>query len=217
MSIEPEARVSTADAAAKKKRKLIKRASGVVSVFFVAVVAPVVVILVTRQGATTTSAPSCDDPASLHLVRSISAAADNYLTEPNNGEVHLPALAIDRDPSTAWVEDGQQKYGEGTTITFTFATEADLQMICVVNGYAKSAKTFTENARARVWSVHTRGPAVESTLKDKPESDFDAYQKLRITTGPTSTVAMTIEVVRPPTGTIRYSDTALSEVLFFAR
>lgn len=64
---------------------------------------------------------------------------------------------VDKDPTTAWIE-GEDGYGEGSTIEFDFEVSqgnwcceplSDIREIHIINGYAKDPKTFKNNSRVK--------------------------------------------------------------------
>lgn len=66
---------------------------------------------------------------------------------------YTPANASDGDSTTAWVE-GAPHSGEGEWIEYIYDGPATIQTLSIVNGYAKSAKAFKDNARVRTFEIH---------------------------------------------------------------
>lgn len=166
--------------------------------------------------------PTCDDTEDLVAVSPISVGATTWLTEEEesgNVIVHEPRRAVDHDSGTSWVEDAEDPanpYGRGEQVRFEFDEPADLQLICVVNGYAKSWDLYEANARARQWTVDTEQGQHVAVLADKTPNTYAGFQKLEFEAGTTGHVTLIIETTRAGLGDDGFRDTALSEVEFWA-
>lgn len=129
---------------------------------------------------------------------------------------YRPQNVSDLDPSTAWRCPGS---GVGQSITFTFATPANLAQVGLINGYAKvdpasGASRYGEYRRAtRVTWAFPDGVAVTQTLTDGVET----VQQLNIPALTTNQVTLTIETTTAPGVDQSTRDAmVLSEVAFAA-
>jgi hypothetical protein len=180
-------------------------------------------VLLTPWIQTTLVEPGCDDPDDLSLVaRSEMTATATGENPPEQGATYEPALAIDGDSSTAWVEgipDGDaNKYGEGETLTITLDRSRDVHLVCIINGYTNTQTNYLHNARVRQLTVATdAGRPTDSVLPDKTLEFFAAYQPVNITKGRTSTIAITIGTARAGQDSTQETDTAISEVEVWAK
>lgn len=164
--------------------------------------------------------PTCNDPEELVLVEPAGVGATSWYNQVfENGVAlpHYPGNAVDHDSGTAWVERSTTNdYGIGESIAFQFDEPVDLQLICVVNGYAKSATLYEDNARARQWTVATDHATSVAVLNDKTADSYATFESLPFAVGPTRTVTLTIMSTRAGQGLDGDKDTALSEVEFWA-
>ncbi len=159
----------------------------------------------------------CEDPRGLHLVSGVSALSSSALTEPAPGTLEHPAeLAIDGDLGTSWVE-GVDGLGKNETLTLTLPGTPDVQLVCVINGYAKSEALYLRNARVRQFNVQTDQGDQPAMLRQKPLADYAAYQSLAIPRGSTEKIVLTIAIAVGGTGGDRAADTSISEVEVWAR
>ncbi|TFC36112.1 hypothetical protein E3O47_13495 [Cryobacterium sp. TMT2-17-1] len=159
----------------------------------------------------------CDDPRGLHLVSGVGAESSSALTESDPIVVEHPAaLAIDGDLGTSWVE-GADGLGKNETLTLTLPGTPDVQLVCVINGYAKSEALFLRNARVRQFTVKTDQGIQPSMLRQKPVADYAAYQSLAIPKGSTTEIVLTIAIAVGGVGGDRAADTSISEVEVWAR
>jgi hypothetical protein len=131
---------------------------------------------------------------------------------------------LDGDAGTAWVEgrtaDDKEPLGINDSLVFGWDEPQDLQLVCVVNGYAKSWDVYTRNASVRLATVTTdRGDEEEIGLLQKGEDTFTEYQVLKAPKGSTNKLTITIVAVRSGVSTAseRFPDTALSEVEFWVK
>ena len=167
-------------------------------------------------------APSCDDPRGLKPITVGAPTSDSPDAVLSGYELeHL----VDADVASAWVEGvggdtPSTNLGQGLTLTFTLPGEgADLQMICIVNGYSKSWKTFQQNASIRLTTVSTdAGPSLTSGLDAKQQANFASFELLDFSQGPTQSVVLRIDSARQ--GSFEnpaeiYSDLAVSEIEFW--
>lgn len=161
--------------------------------------------------------PDCDDPRGLQLVSGIGAESSSALTESDPIVIeHHADLAIDGDLGTSWVE-GVEGLGKNETLTLTLPGTPDVQLVCVINGYAKSEALFLRNARVRQFTVQTDKGTQPSMLRQKPVADYAAYQSLGIPKGSTSKIVLTIAIAVGGVGGDRAADTSISEVEVWAR
>jgi len=163
--------------------------------------------------------PTCEDPEGLQLVDPLGSSASTTHTDlPSEGGLqHPPVLAYDGDLGTGWVEDDKDGFGEHEWVEFTLPAGADLQMVCIVNGYAKDAGLYLTNGRARQLDVVTDAGTTTASLADKSVDEFAAFQSLDISRGQTEKVRLTIRSTRASAGSSGMKDTAISEVEFWVR
>lgn len=191
--------------------------TGAVTVGFAAVVA----LAITPWIQDRLQPPTCDDPKRLHLVSRSELTAEGRFNPPEQGATYEPARAIDGDSSTAWVEgndeaDPTTKYGEGQSLTITLAEPRDVQLVCVINGYAKTEQLYLDNARIRQLTVSTDNGQIDSVLPEKPLEFYAAYQPVAIRAGTTTELVLTIGTARAGQTQSQQTDTAISEVEIWA-
>lgn len=164
-----------------------------------------ITVAMTRPGA------SCDEPGDLEPVTDSPTATATSTLIDSRRRHYEAALAVDGDPKTAWSE-GVHPAVAGETITFQFARAVDLQLVCVVNGYAKSKTLYEQNPRLQLVDVSTNQGRTRQRLRDLPEEQFRVPQKLGIKAGPTTLLIIKIE--KAFLGD-KYDDVSLSEVEFY--
>lgn len=124
---------------------------------------------------------------------------------PQGSNDYEPANLFDGDPATAWVE-GVQGTGPGEAVSWDFAAPADLSYLGLINGYAKSDRTFVRNARIRrVRLTSSTGVSQDIEFRDDP-----IWQDYRLE-GMEGVLWIRMEILETYPGT-HYADTALSEV-----
>jgi hypothetical protein len=128
---------------------------------------------------------------------------------------------IDANTSTSWVED-KPGLGLGSSVDLQFDHAVDLQLVCVVNGYAQSWDLYKRNSRARLISVTTSRGQRSAILTDAGSPDRPAvYQQISCPTGTISQIKMTLESAyaaqQDSSRTQSYPDTSISEVEVWAR
>lgn len=161
--------------------------------------------------------PDCEDPRGLHLVSGVEAASSSALTESDPVTLEHPAgLAIDGDLGTSWVE-GVEGLGKDEALTLTLPGRPDVQLVCVINGYAKSEALYLRNARVRQFNVKTDQGEMPAMLRQKPLADYAAYQSLPIPKGSTNKIVLTIAIAVGGVGGDRAADTSVSEVEIWAK
>lgn len=166
--------------------------------------------------------PTCDAPRDLVLVplASSDATASSHLAvdpsakDPQHG--HPATDAIDSNAGTAWVE-GADGYGVGEYLEFTLPPTTDLQMVCVVNGYAKTLDLYHLNSRARQLEVTTDAGVKVAVLPGGTDASFQRFQQLALVPGQTGSVRLTIRSTWVGAGNDAAADTSLSEVEFWAK
>jgi hypothetical protein len=160
--------------------------------------------------------PTCDAPKGLELVpRSELSAKASSKNDKEQGATYEPSRAIDGDSSTAWVEgieSGANKYGEGESITITLSKPRDVQLVCIINGYARTEDAYLRNARIRQLAVASDVGEADSVLPEKPLEFFAGYQSVTVPQGLTDSVTLTIGTVRAGQDPSQETDTAISEV-----
>jgi hypothetical protein len=160
--------------------------------------------------------PTCEDPENLRLVDATGATASSVHedTELEGGRKHPASHAHDGDLGTGWVENAPD-FGTGEWIEFELPAGTNLRMVCVVNGYAKSAELYQVNGRARQITTQTDRGTTTASLPDKPTEAFAEFQQVTIASGSTDSVRLTIRSVRASAGSSGTKDTAISEVEFW--
>jgi hypothetical protein len=173
--------------------------------------------------------PTCDDPRGLALAaKPAVTASSTYVRRPDNpverGLSYGAENVLDGDAGTAWVEGRTAKdkepLGINDSLVFVWDKPQDLQMVCVVNGYAKSWDVYRRNASVRLATVTTdRGDEEEVGLQQLGEDTFIQYQPLKAPKGSTNKLTFTIVAVHSgvSTASARFPDTALSEVEFWVK
>lgn len=118
-----------------------------------------------------------------------------------------PGNMFDNDPTTAWVE-GVTGNGEGQSLSFDFAAPRSVTQLHLQNGYAKSERTFTRNARVRDFAVTgSTGVTTQVRLSDQQQwQSFDLP-------GFANQQWIRLEILSTYAGT-HYEDTALSGLGF---
>jgi len=157
---------------------------------------------------------TCDDPKDLQLLTPSAVHASSQLSSPDH--LYDAERAIDTNTGTAWVE-GAARYGIGETLTVEFAAAHDLQMVCVVNGYARSPELYTVNGRVRQLAVTTAQGSTTAVLADLPVDEIAAFPSIRVPHGTTTRVTFEIRSTSSGGGTKAEEDTSISEVEFWGR
>lgn len=160
--------------------------------------------------------PTCDDPKDLVLVTPSGVTARHDRAYADAEGVYPASNAMDTNSGTAWVE-GQPGYGVDEWLRFTFDDRPDIQMICVVNGYAQTAERYELNGRVRQFEVTTDAGSKTAVLADLPLDEVSTFQRLRLPQGRTETVRLTIRSTSSMGGSRAIADTAISEVEFWAK
>ncbi len=127
--------------------------------------------------------------------------------DPQSGNKYGPANLFDDNPETAWVE-GVSGKGEGQRLSFDFAGTRDVATLYLMNGYAKSDRTFTRNARIRDLRI-TGSTGVQSSLTLGDQAGWQAFDL----PGFTGQNWIQMEILSTYAGT-HYDDTALSGLGF---
>jgi hypothetical protein len=167
--------------------------------------------------------PTCQDPGDLVLVTPTnvdgsSKPPDNF---QNKGAVtYGPTNLVDGNTSTAWVE-GMTGLGLGAQLTVELDPNADVRLVCIVDGYAESWDLYKRNSRARLLRVDSDQGTRTALLVDAGSPDRPAvYQQLNTAMGPTTHLTLTIvsayAAQRDSVSTTAYPDTSISEVEVWA-
>lgn len=127
--------------------------------------------------------------------------------DPQSGNKYGPANLFDNNSETAWVE-GVPGRGEGQRLSFDFANHRDVTTLYLMNGYAKSDRTFTRNSRVRDLKI-TGSTGVQSVVT---LSDHENWQSLSLP-GFAGQNWIQMEVLSTYSGS-HYKDTALSGIGF---
>lgn len=126
---------------------------------------------------------------------------------PQSGNTYGPTNLFDMRRETAWVE-GVAGTGEGQRILFRFADPVELSALGLRNGYTKSPRLFTRNARlSKLIISDSSGASRSTTVADS----FD-WQELDIA-GNAPLHWLMLEIAETQAGS-HYPDTAISEVVF---
>jgi len=167
--------------------------------------------------------PTCQDPGDLVLVTptTVGGGSKPPDTFQNRGAVsYWPANLVDDNTSTAWVE-GEPGLGLGAQLTLHFDPDADVRLVCIVDGYAESWDLYKRNSRVRLLKVDSDQGTRTALLADAGSPDRPAvYQQLNTEAGPTSRLTLTIvsayAAQRDSALTTAYPDTSISEVEVWA-
>lgn len=117
------------------------------------------------------------------------------------------ASVLDGDVATAWNSDGKRlDTNAGVRLTFRFAEPVVLARITIVNGSAKSTRSFRDNERIARLTVRTDRAQTPWTLADSPQP-----QSLDLAPARTATVTLLVEKTIKGE---RWPDLAVSEVSF---
>lgn len=127
--------------------------------------------------------------------------------DPQSGNKYGPGNLFDDNPATAWVE-GVRGKGEGQRFSFDFAGTRDVNTLYLMNGYVKSDRTFSRNARVRDLRV-TGSTGAESVLT---LGDHDGWQAHALP-GFAAQTWIQMEILSTYPGT-HYEDTAISGLGF---
>ena len=159
---------------------------------------------------------SCSDTGGLTPITPTAVTSSGDLTDEQSGVIHAAALTIDGDARTAWAED-KPGLGSGSWLQWAFPANTDLQLVCIVNGYAKTRSVYESNATIRDLSATSGGQTVTSTLPQKSLADFAGTQSVSFTAGHTASLRITITSAYAATGDHPAQDTCVSEIYFYAK
>jgi hypothetical protein len=146
--------------------------------------------------------------------------ASSALTPQGDFTYHAKNAA-DFSYETAWAE-GAKGAGIGEYLEYQFAPEsARLEEIKIANGYVKSEKAWTENARVKKLKLYYNGKpyAILNLKNERSEQVFKVqpfgyqYYSLADDKKPTKPWTLRFEILEVYPGT-RYTDTAISEIHF---
>ncbi|MGN9167659.1 hypothetical protein DX902_03640 [Paenibacillus jamilae] len=111
---------------------------------------------------------------------------------------------VDRDSSTAWCE-GVNGNGEGETIVLDLGSLQKVNGIQIINGYAKSEKSYRENNRVQQLKLEfSDGSSLEM-------NDFNTRKKFK---EPIHTSFIKLTILSVERGT-KYQDTCISDIRLF--
>ena len=158
------------------------------------------------NGATETTVPPANptriDPGT------IDAEASSELP-PTNGLTYGVGNTLDANTRTAWNSNGNEVgTGAGQVLTYRFPDKVHLRRIDLVNGYAKSDKSFNQNGRIKAVAITTDAGTFEVTLADSQQP-----QNLQQDFGETDSVSLRVISVYKGT---TFPDLALTEIAFLA-
>lgn len=127
--------------------------------------------------------------------------------DPQSGNKYGPGNLFDSRPDTAWVE-GVRGNGEGQHLSFEFLAPRDFSTIHLMNGYAKSERTFTRNARVKTLKISgSSGAETVLVLQDHPN-----WQSFSLP-GLSGQHWVQLEILSTYPGT-HYQDTAITALEF---
>lgn len=155
---------------------------------------------------TTTSTPT---PVELISGSIIARASSELPPVTSRGLTYDAGNLLDGDPTTAWSQAGSQgdQPTVGSWVAFDLPQPTDVTMVGIINGYVKSDKAYTENARPRSIVISSDdGTEVRVTLED-----IRTQQEIAVDLPGASTITITIESVYPGS---KYPDVAMTEVRF---
>jgi len=122
---------------------------------------------------------------------------------PQGPNTYGPENLIDDSPATAWVE-GVSGTGEGQTLAWEFGADTDINTLFLINGYAKSDRTFTRNARVAQMRV-TGSTGAQATLSLRDTMDWQRFDL----PGMAAQRWLQLEILSTYPGS-HYEDTAIS-------
>jgi hypothetical protein len=138
----------------------------------------------------------------------IDAEASSELP-PTQGLTYGIGNTLDDNPSTAWNSNGEEVgTGAGQVLTYRFPDKVHLVRIDLVNGYAKSDKSFSQNGRIKAVAITTDAGTFEVTLADSKDP-----QNVQQDFGVTDSVSLRVISVYKGTA---YPDLGLTEIAFQA-
>jgi hypothetical protein len=198
---------------------LLKISESLIAPILTGVVVAALAIVVAPSVAERLEKPTCDDPRNLVLQTGLRAIGQSKPAEtfPHKGLVRYDAKnLVDGKSSSAWVE-GKPGLGLGSSVRVDLQRPSNVQLICVVNGYAESWALYEKNSRVRLLEVRSQRGTRTSLLLDEGSPDHPAvYQQLNLTLGTTSYVELTIRSAysaQLDNGVNQgYADTSISEV-----
>lgn len=126
-------------------------------------------------------------------------------TQPSKGmQTYDAKNLVDGDTSTAWCE-GVKGNGEGETILLNLGSLRKVKGIEVINGYAKSEKSYRENNRVQKLKLQfSNGSSLEM-------NDFNTRKKFK---EPINTSFIKLTILSVERGT-KYQDTCISDLRLF--
>lgn len=163
----------------------------------------------TEMSSTGLEAATTDEPMPVELDAStlVARASSELPPLPSRGLTYSASNLLDGDQTTAWSQAGSEGGQDpvGSWVAFDLPQRTDVTGVAIVNGYVKSDKAYTENARARGIVISTDdGQQVRATL-----ADIRTRQEVPVDLLGASTVTIAIESVYPGS---KYSDVAMTEV-----
>lgn len=174
--------------------------------------------------------PDCQDPKDLEKIAVAGASATSEraneevpvpeLGTDENGQVktrefdYRPENLVDGDTGTAWSEgdtEGNQ-LGHGESATLQFDEPVDIDLLCVVNGFAYAEDLYRKNARVRELTIDAGSKSRRVTLEDVGVDGGVVFQPVSLNFGRVQSLTLTIDTTYAGLGDTRASDTLLSEV-----
>lgn len=123
-------------------------------------------------------------------------------------EAYAPSMLFDSRKEFVWAE-GAAGTGENEKLTFTFGADQRISAVKIWNGYQRSEKHFTSNARVKSFEFGLKnGAKAKYTIEDSMEPQL-------VTLGePLTGKEFELTVLEAVPGSA-YKDLVISEVLFF--
>jgi hypothetical protein len=158
---------------------------------------------------TTPTTPTTPTPVELTSGSIIARASSELPPVTSRGLTYDAGNLLDGDPTTAWSQAGSEgdQPAVGSWVAFDLPQPTDVTLVGIVNGYVKSDKAYTENARPRTVVISSDdGTRVRASLED-----IRTKQDVTVNLPRASTITITIESVYPGS---KYPDVAMTEVRF---
>lgn len=148
-----------------------------------------------------------DGPLKVHAPLAVAGTATASSTlKPV--EAYAPSMLFDSRREFVWAE-GAAGTGENEKLTFTFGADQRISAIKIWNGYQRSEKHFTSNARVRSFEFGLKnGTKVKYTIEDNMEPQL-------VTLGEPLTGKEFELTIREAVPGSAYKDLVISEILFF--
>ena len=160
--------------------------------------------------------PDCSDASGLVRVRPVDANASSDLA-PQGSFTYEAANIADDDLTTAWIPAGSDGR-VGSQVTLVLPQSADVELLCIANGYVQTKDAYEKNGRVRDVTVTTSAGSATGALKDMSPDARNTFQEVPLEEGRTETVTITVNRYYAGVFTGRQDshDTAVSEILVYS-